>query len=159
MTLERVKAQRRKEALAAAEVLGAEVEFFDCGDYPMHFSREHLDRLVDIYRSLRPSFVLTHPLEDPYNFDHPLASHVVQEARIVASPRLFADAAGNPAGLWKGGRIAEGTQETAGTDQCHDITVYPALGLSHRAKLEILGYYCPASRPGCLTFRWTEAGS
>ncbi|MDA8124652.1 MAG: PIG-L family deacetylase [Deltaproteobacteria bacterium] len=84
MTLERVKAERREEALAAADVLGAEVEFFDCGDYPMNFTREHLDKLVDIYRSLRPSFVLTHPLEDPYNFDHPLASHVAQEARIVA---------------------------------------------------------------------------
>jgi 4-oxalomesaconate hydratase len=84
MTMERVKTLRREEAQAAAAVLGAEVEFFDCGDYPMHFTREHLDRLVDIYRALRPRFVLTHPLEDPYNFDHPLASHVVQEARIVA---------------------------------------------------------------------------
>ena len=53
-----------------------------------------------------------------------------QDAAIVASPRLFADAAGNPAGLWKGGKVGEGTQETAGTDQCHDITVYPALGLA-----------------------------
>jgi 4-oxalomesaconate hydratase len=50
----------------------------------MNFTRDDLDRLVDIFRALRPRFVLTHPLEDPYNFDHPLASHVVQEARIVA---------------------------------------------------------------------------
>jgi 4-oxalomesaconate hydratase len=28
--------------------------------------------------------VLSHSLEDPYNFDHPLASHVAQEARIIA---------------------------------------------------------------------------
>jgi 4-oxalomesaconate hydratase len=84
MTMEKVKAQRRQEALAAADVLGGEMEFFDCGDYPMNFTRDDLDRLVDIFRALRPRFVLTHPLEDPYNFDHPLASHVVQEARIVA---------------------------------------------------------------------------
>jgi 4-oxalomesaconate hydratase len=84
MTMDRVKAQRREEAIAAARVLGAEIEFFDCGDYPMNFTRENLDKLVDIYRELRPSFVLTHPLEDPYNFDHPLVCHVVQEARIVA---------------------------------------------------------------------------
>jgi 4-oxalomesaconate hydratase len=84
MTLERVKASRRKEALAAAEVLGGEVEFFDCGDYPIHFTAAHLDRLVEIYRSLQPRFVLTHSLEDPYNFDHPLAARIAQEARIVA---------------------------------------------------------------------------
>ena len=38
MTLDRVKALRREEALAAAAVLGGEVEFFDCGDYPMNFT-------------------------------------------------------------------------------------------------------------------------
>ena len=84
MTLERVKELRREEALQAAAVLGGEIEFLDCGDYPMHFTAAHLDQLVDIYRSLRPEFVLTHALEDPYNFDHPLAAHVAQEARIVA---------------------------------------------------------------------------
>jgi 4-oxalomesaconate hydratase len=84
MTMDKVKANRRQEAQAAADILGAEVEFFDCGDYPMDFTRANLDQLVDVYRSLRPQFVLTHPLEDPYNFDHPLAAHVTQEARIVA---------------------------------------------------------------------------
>src|SRR5262249_26555087 len=29
-------------------------------------------------------WVLTHALEDPYNFDHPLAAHVAQEARVIA---------------------------------------------------------------------------
>jgi 4-oxalomesaconate hydratase len=84
MTLERVKALRREEALTAAATLGGEIEFFDCGDYPMNFTAADLDRLVDIYRSLQPAFVLTHSLEDPYNFDHPLATRVAQEARIVA---------------------------------------------------------------------------
>ena len=50
-------------------------------------------------------------------------------AAIVNMPRLFADAAGNVAGLWKGGSHGEGTQTTSRTDQCHDITVYPAIGL------------------------------
>lgn len=58
----------------------------------------------------------------------PLASP--KDAKIVNSPRLFADAAGNVAGLWKGGAHGEGTQETATTDQCHDVTIYPALGLA-----------------------------
>jgi len=84
MTLERVKADRRREAQAAADLLGGEVEFFALGDYPMRVPPEAIDRLVDVYRSLQPAFVLTHALEDPYNFDHPLAAHVAQEARVVA---------------------------------------------------------------------------
>jgi hypothetical protein len=52
------------------------------------------------------------------------------EAKVVNSPRIFADSAGHIAGLWKGGKHGEGTQETAVTDQCHDITAYPALGLA-----------------------------
>ena len=84
MTLDRVKANRRNEAGAAAKSLGAEIEFFDCGDYPMRVGVDIVERLADIYREVRPSFVLTHSLEDPYNFDHPLATHVAQEARVVA---------------------------------------------------------------------------
>lgn len=53
-----------------------------------------------------------------------------QDAKIVNSPRLFADSAGNIAGLWKGGTHGEGTQNTYETNMCHDITVYPELGLA-----------------------------
>jgi 4-oxalomesaconate hydratase len=84
MTLERVKQARHAEAEKAAALLGAEVAFLDGGDYPLRPTPEMLDRLVDIYRELRPEFVLTHSLEDPYNFDHPQAAHLAQEARIIA---------------------------------------------------------------------------
>ena len=83
-TLDRVKAERRSEAENAAAILGGEPVFFDLGDYPMRVPDEALYRLVDIYREQRPEFVLSHSLEDPYNFDHPLASHVAQEARMIA---------------------------------------------------------------------------
>jgi hypothetical protein len=53
-----------------------------------------------------------------------------QEARVVNSPRLFADASGNINGLWRGGAHGEGTQTSGRTDQCHDITVYPAIGMA-----------------------------
>ncbi|MBB4637781.1 LVIVD repeat-containing protein [Longimicrobium terrae] len=53
-----------------------------------------------------------------------------QEARIVSMPRVFANAEGSPAGLWQGGNHGEGTQTTAQTNQCHDITVYPQMGLA-----------------------------
>ena len=53
------------------------------------------------------------------------------KARIVKSPRVFADeTTGEIAGLWKGGDHGDGTQNTSRTDQCHDITVFPALKLA-----------------------------
>ena len=84
MTLERVKANRGEEAIRAAEALGARVTFFDVGDYPMRVADSILFDLASLYRKIRPDFVLTHSLKDPYNFDHPLAAHIAQEARIVA---------------------------------------------------------------------------
>ena len=53
-----------------------------------------------------------------------------QNARIVNRPRIFADDQGNLAGLWKGGDHGPGTQPSRLTAQCHDITVYPEVGLA-----------------------------
>jgi uncharacterized protein (DUF305 family) len=54
-----------------------------------------------------------------------------EEARLVGRPRIFADAeSGAIAGLWKGGDHGPGTQKTSETNQCHDITVYPEIGLA-----------------------------
>lgn len=54
-----------------------------------------------------------------------------EQAKIVNSPRIFADAqTGAINGLWKGGNHGEGTQTTSATNQCHDITVYSAIGLA-----------------------------
>ncbi len=53
------------------------------------------------------------------------------KARIVDSPRVFADAAtGNVAGLWQGGDHGDETQTTSQTNQCHDITVFPAMKIA-----------------------------
>ena len=82
--LDDVKAQRKEEAMRAAETLGAEIEFFDAGDYPLRTTEKMLDRAIDVYREMKPSFVLTHSLEDPYNVDHPEATRFAQEARIIA---------------------------------------------------------------------------
>jgi 4-oxalomesaconate hydratase len=84
MTVDEVKKQRREEALQSAEILGARVLFYDIGDYPMRVPDSALFKLADLYRELRPRFILTHSLKDPYNFDHPLVAHIAQEARIVA---------------------------------------------------------------------------
>ena len=53
------------------------------------------------------------------------------EARLIDSPRVFADEeTGAIAGLWQGGDHGEGTQMSRETNQCHDITAYPELGLA-----------------------------
>ena len=52
-------------------------------------------------------------------------------AKIVSSPRIFTDTqTGDVDGLWKGGTHGEGTQATSTTNQCHDITIYSAIGLA-----------------------------
>jgi 4-oxalomesaconate hydratase len=90
-SLEEIKKIRREEATAAAGALGAEIRFFDAGDYPLRPTPELLDALVRLYREVRPSIVLTHPERDPYNGDHPVASQLAVQARILAQ------AAGYPA--------------------------------------------------------------
>jgi hypothetical protein len=54
-----------------------------------------------------------------------------ERARVVSQPRVFADhETGDVAGLWPGGDHGEGTQQSAQTNHCHDITIYPELGLA-----------------------------
>lgn len=54
-----------------------------------------------------------------------------EQAAIVNRPRIFADSeTGRVAGLWRGGRAGIASQRTAQTNQCHDITVYPEIGLA-----------------------------
>ena len=90
-TLDEIKALRRAEATTAAAVLGAEIEFLDAGDYPLRESDELTHRIVEVYRRVNPSVVLTHALADPYNGDHPAA------ARMALRARVLAQAAGYPA--------------------------------------------------------------
>lgn len=82
--LDQIKAIRRSEAENAAAALGAEIEFLDAGDYPLLESADLVDRLVQIFRRVVPTVVLTHPLADPYNGDHPAACRMTLQARILA---------------------------------------------------------------------------
>jgi len=83
-TLEEIKAVRAAEAQAAADALGAEVVFLDQGDYPLRESDEAITALVKVMREVQPDVVLTHPLSDPYNGDHPAACRMALEARVQA---------------------------------------------------------------------------
>ena len=54
-----------------------------------------------------------------------------QDAKIVSTPRLFIDPrTGAINGLSSGGSLHKGQEKPADTDQCHDITVYTAIGLA-----------------------------
>ena len=76
------------------------------------------------------------PKEDPntslYSIDViqvPLATP--EQARIVNRPRIFGDENGDSiAALWAGGDHGPGTQTTSSTNRCHDITVFPEIGLA-----------------------------
>lgn len=83
-SLEQIKAIRRDEAGAAASALGADIRFLDLGDYPLIESPGALSALVDLCRRVQPTAVLTHPLSDPYNGDHPAAARLALQARVLA---------------------------------------------------------------------------
>ncbi len=54
-----------------------------------------------------------------------------QQAQVVSSPRVFVDArTGALNGLNNGGSHGKGGEKPADTNQCHDITVYSAIGLA-----------------------------
>ncbi len=83
-TLEEIKELRRTEGQKAADLLGAEVRFFDAGDYPLRDSPQLQTTLVDLYRELQPGTVLTHAAADPYNLDHPVAAEIALQCRVLA---------------------------------------------------------------------------
>ena len=54
-----------------------------------------------------------------------------QDASIVNRPFIFSDPnSGVLAGLWEGGDHGPETQRTSETNQCHDITTFPGIGLA-----------------------------
>jgi 4-oxalomesaconate hydratase len=95
-SLDAVKQLRHDEARRASEILGADIRFFTAADYPLMATPELLDGLVRLYREVSPTVVITHPPIDHYNIDHPAAS------RIALDARLLAQVAGYPA---EGGAI------------------------------------------------------
>lgn len=84
MTVERVKEIRRIESETAAEILGTEIRFFDCGDYPLQLSDETIGAMAAEFRVIQPQFILTHSARDPYNPDHPAAYEATLRARVYA---------------------------------------------------------------------------
>lgn len=83
-TLQEIKTIRRAEAEQAAAIVGTRITFLDAGDYPLRTTPELMDQVVQIMRQDQPSVILTHSADDPYNADHPRATELAMEARILA---------------------------------------------------------------------------
>jgi hypothetical protein len=88
-------------------------------------SGEELDGCVDVRSPDDPNTaywrieVIRVPLAAPH------------EAAVVHEPRVFGDrVTGTIAELWEGGDHGVGSQRSAVTDRCHDITAYPEIGLA-----------------------------
>jgi 4-oxalomesaconate hydratase len=84
-TVENVKRIRHEEATAAAAAVGAEFRCLDLGDYPLNMTDGAVGQLVDILQDVKPTILLTHNPVDPFNPDHPVASQMAQQARLLSS--------------------------------------------------------------------------
>lgn len=84
-TVERVKDIRRAEAVAACDVLGARFYEMDLGDYPLLAGPDVEEQLAELIREFAPDVLVTHPKDDPYNPDHPVAHRVATRARLLAA--------------------------------------------------------------------------
>lgn len=87
-TAESVKAIRKAETEAAAEILGIKnVEFWDLQDYPIQTNDELDERMVRKIREVRPDIILTHDRmgADVLNPDHNHVSQWVFRCSIMAN--------------------------------------------------------------------------
>ncbi|WP_433888442.1 PIG-L deacetylase family protein [Streptomyces sp. CA-111067] len=90
MDIETVRRTRREESSQAAAALGAGIDFYDAGDYPLADSARLQEQLVEDMRALQPDIILTHAARDPYNLDHQFTHEFVLRCRMIAQ------AAGHP---------------------------------------------------------------
>src|SRR5688572_1021071 len=95
-------AQKRREALAADSVIGAEAIFAPYKDGELPNDEEARRYVADIIRQVKPSFIITH-WQKSIHKDHSTTSLLVQDAVLVAS--LPGVVTGTPAhrgirGIW-----------------------------------------------------------
>ncbi len=99
MAPEEYAAQKKKEALAAAQAIGAEVIFAPYRDGELPDNDEARRYVADVIRTVQPSLVITHWRESMHK-DHVAANHIVRDAVLLASlPAVKTD---HPA--WRGVR-------------------------------------------------------
>lgn len=77
--------QREDECRAAAELMGASIEFLDCGgDGKVEPSRANALKLARVFRQQSPNIVLAPSLEENQHPDHCAVGRVVRDAARLA---------------------------------------------------------------------------
>ncbi len=85
-TAESVKATRRGETMAAAEILGVKnIEFWDLEDYPLFVDKALEDRMVRTIRETAPDYIISHDRFDILNPDHNLVSDLVFRCSVMSN--------------------------------------------------------------------------
>jgi LmbE family N-acetylglucosaminyl deacetylase len=78
----RLALRRRAEAAAAARVIGATYEVFDCPDGELDDRLENRHRVIRSVRAFRPDLLITHRSTD-YHPDHRFSGLLVQDASYL----------------------------------------------------------------------------
>lgn len=86
------KKRRKDEGLHAADILGVtDIELWNMEDYPLEFTRMHIELLAHKFREFRPHFIVTHDTYDAHNPDHTLVYETVRKAYAVSTGAGFQD--------------------------------------------------------------------
>jgi 4-oxalomesaconate hydratase len=86
---EQCREQRKSEVRAAADIIGAHVEFMGYSDYPLEMDGKRIEALAMYIQDMRPNIILTHYPNDPFNVDHAVTGNaVIRAVSIAATPGL-----------------------------------------------------------------------
>jgi N-acetylglucosamine malate deacetylase 1 len=83
LTPEEYKKQKIEEACKAAEILGADVRFFDYKDAELPVNEEIKYEVADVIRELKPDIIITH-WKHSIHKDHANTHRIVQDAHFYA---------------------------------------------------------------------------
>lgn len=85
LTVAEAKALRKRDLTKSAEILSADIEFWDMQDYRFEITQDKIMKLAQKIRDLRPSLILTHHGKDILNPDHGYMLEYVNMSLEVAT--------------------------------------------------------------------------
>ncbi|WNQ11994.1 PIG-L family deacetylase [Paenibacillus aurantius] len=84
LTPEEYKKQKVEEAYKAADILGADVRFFDYKDAELPVNEEIKYQVADVIREVKPDIIITH-WKNSIHKDHANTHQIVQDAHFYAA--------------------------------------------------------------------------
>ena len=101
LSASKIAALRQEEAARAAALIGAQYHCLKGKDLLIFYDREHLNKVMELVRRVRPALLLTHSPVD-YMIDHETVSHLCQSACFGAMAPNFKTGARRAAAPLKG---------------------------------------------------------